>query len=195
LGKQHRIMGTVEISHNKKGSVNTPFLDGYFSIRLGLSGDMESDLEKLCEFYNERMNDVLGNTMIKETLLEYANLFNARGLNGPEVIAEKISIVSRKGDDKKKNLNYLVGCFRNVLEYGISSTGSDIEKRLVKTFQDRYKITLTTDGVTQLLSLAASFGTTEVLFSLLETSIDIESLLLKTFESVLIENYKVHEKG
>lgn len=200
MGKNIRITGGVEVSHNgkklkDKNKGKGIFLDGYYSIRLGLCGDIELDLEKLCEFYLDRMSDNPDSGTVKETLLEYINLFNSRDLCGQEIVAEKISMISKKGDDKKKNINYLIGCFRNVLEYGLSSTGSDMEKRLVKAFEDRYNFNLSSLGTTRLLSLAANFGTTEVLFSLLETPMNLEKILFDKFETVLQENNTLVEKG
>jgi hypothetical protein len=120
-----------------KKKEESPYLDGYHSIRLTLTGSMEEDICKLYDFYSERMCDKTPATLIKETLYEYVTIFNSRGLVGAEVVADRISMVSRKSSDDKKNISYLVGCLRGVLEHGLASTSSLNEKRLLSNFEKK----------------------------------------------------------
>lgn len=174
--------GIESIGGNSSVESKSIYLDGYYSIRLGLTGDIESDLCKLYDFYIERLGDSgLDAPSLKETLLEYINIFNSRGLCGQEIIADKISMVSRKGDEKKKNISYLIGCLRYVLENGISSTGSNVENRLIKAFESKYNVVLSNEGVTKLLSLASKEGTLNVLFNIVENDINIEDMLFLKF--------------
>lgn len=178
----------IEISQSDSGKGESSlYLDGYYSIRLGLTGEIEEDVLKLYDFYGERMSDSTDASTIKETLYEYILLFNNRGLNGAEIVADKISMVSRKTDKKKKNVSYLIGCLRNALEYGLSSTGSQIEKRIVNAFESRFKIKLSPNGITTLLGLATEHNTTNILFSLLEADFTVEDLVLDTFSSLVVE--------
>lgn len=160
-------------------------LNGYYSVRLQLTGDMEEDVQKLYDFYLDRINDKSPAIQVRETIHEYISLFNYRELGGPEIVAYKIAQVGRKSDHGKRNLPYLIGCLRNVLEYGLSSTNSPMEKRLVASFETKYKIQLSYIGRQRLLAMAANRGTMELLFSILELNISAEEVLLDRFESVL----------
>jgi hypothetical protein len=164
---------------------DTTYLDGYHSIRLSLTGNMEEDICKLYEFYSERMCDKTPANIVKETLYEYVTIFNARGLIGAEVVADRISMVSRKSSDDKKNVSYLVGCLRGVLEHGLASTSSIHEKRLISNFEKKYGVKLTVSGVQRLLSLATKKSSEDVLFTLIENDIDIEGMLMDKFESLM----------
>ena len=163
-------------------------LNGYYSTRLGLTGDEEEDIMKLYDFYLERINDKSSPTQVRETIHEYIVLFTERKLNGPEIVAHKIAMVGRKSDAGKKNLSYLIGCLRNVLEYGLSSTNSAIEKRLVSSFENKYRFQLSPAGRQRLFSLAANHGTIEILFAILENDINIEEVFLDMFEKAIMSS-------
>jgi hypothetical protein len=168
----------------------SPYLDGYHSIRLSLTVNMEEDICKLYDFYSERMCDKTPAATVKETLYEYITIFNARGLVGAEVVADRISMVSRKSSDDKKNISYLVGCLRGVLEFGLASTASPNEKRLLSNFEKKYGVKLTVSGITRLLSLSTKKSTADVLFTLMENDIDVESMLMDKFESLIGGSYE-----
>ena len=157
----------------------------YYSTRLGLSDDDEENVIKLYDFYLERINDKSTVQAVRETIHEYIIFFNLRELDGPEVVAHKIAMVGRKSDTGKKNLSYLIGCLRNVLEYGLSATNSPMEKRLICSFEEHYGFKLSPNGRQKLFSIAANFSTVEMLFCILENNINIEELFLDKFERVL----------
>ncbi len=161
-------------------------LDGYYTVKLGFSGNLDDDLNLLYEYYRDNMTDIYKEEeLIKDTLYEYVKLFDTRGLNGLEFVASKISMVGRKSSKEKKNLGYLIGCLRNTLEYGISTTGSVIERRLISTFESLCSVRLSPRGVQRLLSLSTLYGITDILFTLIENSLDVEELLLDRFEEFL----------
>jgi hypothetical protein len=162
-------------------------LDGYYSVRLGLTGEMESDITKLYDFYTSKGFDKVSSDVLRDTLYEYISLLNARGLFGAEVVAEKISMVSRKSSKDKKNLSYLIGCIRTVLEHGISATGSVMEKRLLNAFESKYSIRLSAEGIFRLLGMATTNSTAETVLTIMENDINIEGLILDRFEYLLME--------
>ena len=168
---------------------NAIYLEGYYSERLGLTGNIEEDVYKLYDFYNERMYDKTDAKSIRDTIHEYIVLFNNRGVCGAEIVADKISMVSRKSSNDKKNIGYLIGCLRHVLEYGVSATGGYNEKRLINAFETKYNYTMSTKGVARLLVLSTSNSTADVLFTILENGIDIEEMLFDRFE-YLMKNKK-----
>lgn len=160
-------------------------LDGYYTIKLGLTGDRDYDIDRLYEFYNDNMYDKTDPKIIKDTLHEYITMFNNRGLNGTELIAEKISMVGRKTSREKKNINYFVGCLRNILEYGVSTTGSFIEKRLISAFENAYGTKLSAWGIQKLLALSTRNSTADVLLAIMENNINAEELLMEKFETCI----------
>lgn len=177
---------SVEVIQNDAGKGESNIsLDGYYTVKLGITGDRDSDIDRLYEFYNDNMYDKTDSKIIKNTLHEYITLFNHRGLNGIELVAEKISMVGRKTSKEKKNINYFVGCLRNILEYGVSTTGSFIEKRLINAFENAYGTKLSAWGIQKLLALSTSNSTADVLLTIMENNINAEELLMETFETRL----------
>lgn len=159
----------------------------YYGKRLGFTGDTEKDINILYEYYCQKISHIHGEEDVKDTLYEYVSLLNTRGLCGTEIVAEKINLVSRKSSIGKKNLGYLIGCLRHVLENGIATTGSSMDRRLISAFENRFDMKLSPDGVTQLLRLSTSISAVEVLFALVENDMSIEEMVLGKFESLIRE--------
>jgi hypothetical protein len=163
---------------------NTSMYSNYYTLRLKLTGDIEPDVEILYDLYKDRIGECGDSRRTKEVIHEYYVAFSQRGIPAAEILANKIAYVGRK-EGTKKTIGYLVACLRNVLENGICSTNSNVENRMIKAFENKFCLYLSPDGKDRLLSIAAQNSTVEVLFSLLENTVDLESVLLDTLENVV----------
>lgn len=157
----------------------------YYTNLLSLTDNVESNIDKLLQFYIERIHDTSSRTAVKETIHEYLTLFILRGIDGKEIVANKIAMVGRKGDPGKRNLCYLIGCFRNILEYGLSSTNSSIERRLISCMENKFGVRLSAFGRQKLLELSTQYGIVNVLFAINESS--TENIILRSLEELLSE--------
>jgi len=149
----------------------------------------EAALEMLIEKYKESIGDP-GQEIhkIRAIFIEYINLLNSRGLDAITIIHEKIEMIGRKPSAEKKTLNYLVGCLRNVAEYGTTSTGNPNEVRLITAFQNTYSVTLSVQNKEKLLALMSRFGISNLLFTMLEKKESLEELIINGFEHILESN-------
>jgi hypothetical protein len=146
----------------------------------------DSAIDMLMDRYKDIMGDPKDDALkVRAVIVEYAELLEARGLNGADVVHSKIEAIGRKPSKDKRTVNYLIGCLRNVVENGPTSTGSQSETRLIAAFQSTYNIQLTLEGKEKLLSLMTRFGVSEILFMLLENKEPVEDLIILGVESIL----------
>lgn len=165
--------------------MNENTIENYYSKKLNFGSNVFENVEILYGFYLEKINDGNDEIKVKETFLEYLKLFSLRKLDGLEIISDKIAAVGRKRDNGKKNLNYLIGCFRNILESGLSATNSNVENRVFSAFENVYGITLSYKGKDQILSSISLYGAASVVLTIMENTIDVEEIVIKYFTKLL----------
>lgn len=162
------------------------YTTGYYRKALGLTYDPRHNLEVLCKFYKERMGSNEDDFRIKETLNEYINLFKGRGLDGEDVIADRISMVSRKSSNDKHTLHYLVGCLRHNLLFGLESINPKVDKFLFSLFEREFQTPLTESGRKRLLRLVTKYGILEVIMSIVQfEAVPADELILNGIDATL----------
>lgn len=173
--------------HNEDNDLSIFLKEGYYRSQLELTNNITENINKLYSMYIERLGSTSSEKKIKETLLEYVTIFANRDLDGSEIVAHIISMVGRKSDSSKKNLSYLVGCLRNILENGICSTNSKAENKVILAIESKYNIKLSSSGKRKTLQLITTYGINDVLVGIINNNFDIETQILTTLESAIVK--------
>ncbi len=182
--KQSMQSSTVESNTDEYEASTT--MDNFYTNKLGMSGNLEENLNILYHFFMSRIGDTTpAKSVVIETFHEYVKLYTLRELDAWEIIADKIAAVGRKSDSGKKTLNYLIGCLRNILESGVSSTNGELENRLIAAFEKQGDIKLTIEGKHRLLALVSRYGGAQVALTIYESNFSVEHVLLGCFENEL----------
>ena len=161
------------------------YVYNYYRNLLKFTDDMDTNVNILCKFYKSRMNNTEPDLKIRETLYEYVKTFNLRGLDGADIVADRISVVSRKAESHKHSLAYLVGCMRNAMQYGLLSMNPKVDTFVMDMIEENLHIKLSDKGKRAILGMISIYGVIEVIMLVGKKNLNQESILLNGIELLL----------